>query len=93
MTILDHRDSLIPSSSTSSSWKKLIATRQQIINQNIHSIVEREKLSIANYEFEQTRLDAHRMKVNGNLVLERLEVSSSMNECSNRFDQIEQFEY
>ncbi|CAF4022487.1 unnamed protein product [Rotaria sp. Silwood1] len=62
-------------SKAKSLWNKLITNSHEAINTVRLLRIEQEKLSIAAYEIEHTRLDWERMKVNCVLELDQLEVS------------------
>ncbi|CAF1021435.1 unnamed protein product [Rotaria sp. Silwood1] len=66
--------SLAGTSKAKSLWNKLITNSHEAINTVRLLRIEQEKLSIAAYEIEHTRLDWERMKVNCVLELDQLEV-------------------
>lgn len=65
------------SSQTSPLWSKLATNWRDYVYASFLSRVEQEKLSIAAYELEQTKLDWDRMRTNASFVLDRLDVNKS----------------
>jgi hypothetical protein len=57
-------------------WSKLATNWREYIYIPFLLRVEKEKLSIAAYEIEQTQLDWDRMKTNAHFTLDHLDVSS-----------------
>lgn len=56
------------------SWSKLVVNWREYMYTSFLLRVEKEKLSIAAYEIEQTKLDWERMKANSRLTYDHLEV-------------------
>jgi hypothetical protein len=66
------------------SWSKLVVNWREYMYTSFLLRVEKEKLSIATYEIEQTKLDWERMKNNAQLAFDHYEVS--LNSRSNVTD-------
>ncbi len=69
------KKSSINSTTAVPSWSKLVANWREYMYTSFLLRVEKEKLSIATYEIEQTKLDWERMKNNAQLAFEHYEVS------------------
>ncbi|CAF1234388.1 unnamed protein product [Adineta steineri] len=64
----------LPSSNALPSWSKLVTNWRSYMFEAYLLRVEQEKLSIAAYEIEQTKLDLERMNMNARLVLDHFYV-------------------